>query len=208
MTDPTVFVVDDDPAVRESLSLLVGTMGLNVEAYDSARAFLDVYSPSRPGCLILDMRLPDVGGLDLLEKLANINAPIPVIVLTGHGDVPAAVQAMRTGAMDFIEKPCDSDRLLTRIRDAIDRDNKWRRQSADRTSVAERLAQLTAREREIMELIVDGKANKVIAMDLDISERTVELHRARIMKKMKVRTLAELIRLSVMHPPGHRHAAG
>ncbi len=197
--ETTVFIVDDDEGVRDSLSMLVDANGFRVETYGSAQGFLDQYQPERPGCLILDMRLPDLGGLDLLERLAGMGAALPVIILTGHGDVPAAVHAMKVGAMDFIEKPFDSRYLLGRIEQAVDRDRQSRSQSADHAKLAARLAQLTPREREIMELIVSGKANKVIAIELDISERTVELHRSRMMKKLQVRSLAELIRVSAVH---------
>lgn len=196
MSEPTVFIVDDDEGVRDALSLLITTTGHNVETYGSAHAFLDQYHASRPGCLILDMRLPDLGGLEVLDQLAGRHSPLPVIILTGHGDVPAAVHAMKVGAMDFIEKPFDSEQLLARIDQAIEHDRRNRSQSADQAQLAARIALLTPREREIMELIVSGKANKVIAIELEISERTVELHRSRLMKKMAVRSLAELIHIT------------
>lgn len=206
-TEPTVFVVDDDEGVRDSLSMLIDADGLRVEAYGSACAFLDQYQAARPGCLILDMRLPDLGGLDLLERLADRNSLLPVIILTGHGDVPAAVHAMKVGAMDFIEKPFNARQLLDRIRQAIDHDRRRRSESAGDAALSARIALLTPREREIMEMIVGGKANKVIAIELDISERTVELHRSRMMKKMQVRSLAELIHVAAP-PRGSRGVRG
>lgn len=199
MSEPTVFIVDDDEGVRDSLSLLIESNGIRVEAYGSARGFLEQYQPDRAGCLILDMRLPDLGGLDLLEKLAETGGLLPVIILTGHGDVPAAVHAMKVGAMDFIEKPVAGDRLLDRITQAIEQDRQRRSQSVDHARLAARIDRLTPRERQIMELIVDGKANKVIAIELQISERTVELHRSRIMKKLQARSLAELIQIGTAH---------
>lgn len=208
MTEPTVFIVDDDEGVRDSLSMLIGTNGVRVETYGSAQGFLERYHPDQAGCLILDMRLPDLGGLDVLEKLAETGGLLPVIILTGHGDVPAAVHAMKVGAMDFIEKPVDGGRLLDRITQAIEQDRRNRSQSADHARLAARIDQLTPREREIMELIVGGKANKVIAIELQISERTVELHRSRIMKKLQARSLAELIQISAAHRDGRGKRGG
>ena len=208
MTKPTVHIVDDDPAVRDSLSLLAGSAGLRTATFASAKDFLDGYHPTQPGCLVLDMYMPGIGGLDLLEQWAHSQPPLPVIVLTGHGDVPAAVQAMKEGAMDFLQKPFDGEMLLQRIQDAIERDRVRRRNTSDRQALAVRVARLTPREREIMDLIVGGKANKVIAIDLNISERTVELHRARIMKKMQVKSLAELVQTAVIYPKtARRHTA-
>jgi len=191
----TVFVVDDDEAVRDSLELLVATTGLAVETFASAREFLDAYDPERAGCLVTDIRMPGMSGLELQEHLVALGASIPVIVLTGHGDVPAAVRALKAGAVDFVEKPFKPQALLDLINQAIARDRETREAMAREGAIAERLASLTPREREVMELVVAGKANKVIAVELDISERTVELHRGRIMKKMKARSLAELMRL-------------
>ena len=191
----TVFVVDDDEAVRESLALLVQSVGLEVETFDSAGAFLDAFDSERPGCLVTDIRMPGMSGLELQERLTEDGALVPVIVLTGHGDVPAAVRALKGGAVDFVEKPYNPQALLDLVQQAIVRDAEVRRQAAQEAEVAERLARLTPREHEVMTLVVAGKANKVIAIELDISERTVELHRGRIMKKMQVRSLADLMRL-------------
>lgn len=200
MTEPTVHIVDDDPAVRDSLALLADSAGLSAATYASAKDFLDNHRPLRPGCLVLDMHLPDIDGLELLEQWAETQPPMPVIVLTGHGDVPAAVKAMKVGAMDFMQKPFDGNQLLQRIQEAIERDRFNRHRYRYHQDLTARLARLTPREREVMDMIVGGKANKVIALDLDISERTVELHRARIMKKMQVRSLAELIQTTVAQP--------
>lgn len=193
-TRATVFVVDDDQAVRDSLALLVQSVGLDVETFPSAQDFLDTYRPERPGCLITDIRMPGMSGLDLQERLTADHRHIPVIVLTGFGDVPAAVRALKGGAIDFVEKPFNPQALLDLVQQAIARDAELREQAGREADLAERLALLTPREHEVMALVVAGKANKVIAIDLAISERTVELHRARIMKKMRVRSLAELMR--------------
>ena len=193
--EPTVFVVDDDEAVRGGLRRLVEAVGLNVETYGSAQQFLDSYHPEQHGCLVLDIRMPGMGGLDLQAQLAKQGVQLPVIILTGHADVPMAVRALKAGAMDFIEKPFNSQALLDRIQQAIKQDAEARRQSAEESQVAQRLARLTSREKEVMQMMVVGKANKVIAIDLGISERTVEFHRANIMKKMQARTLAELIHM-------------
>jgi FixJ family two-component response regulator len=197
----TVFVVDDDRAVRDSLALLVHSVGLKVETFSSAQEFLDAYQPDRRGCLVTDIRMPGMSGLELQERLSADDLRIPVIVLTGHGDVPAAVRALKGGAVDFVEKPFNPQALLDLIQQAIARDDEIRELAAQEAHVAERMALLTPREHEVMELVVAGKANKVIAIELAISERTVELHRGRIMKKMQARSLAELMRMVL--PQGH-----
>jgi FixJ family two-component response regulator len=199
-TQVTVFVVDDDRAVRDSLALLVQSVGLEVETFAGAREFLDAYRPDRPGCLITDIRMPGMSGLELQERLTEDGYHIPVIVLTGFGDVPAAVRALKGGAVDFVEKPFNPQALLDLVQQAIVRDTDLREQAAREADVAERMALLTPREQEVMALVVAGKANKVVAIDLAISERTVELHRGRIMKKMQARSLAELMRIVL--PPG------
>jgi len=191
----TVFVVDDDQAVRESLALLVQSVGLEAETFASAGDFLDAYRPDRHGCLITDIRMPGMSGLELQERLSADGHHIPIIVLTGFGDVPTAVRALKGGAVDFVEKPFNPQSLLDLVQQAIIRDAEIREQAARAAALAERMALLTPREQEVMELVVTGKANKVIAIDLSISERTVELHRGRIMKKMQARSLAELMRM-------------
>lgn len=196
-----MFVVDDDKAVRDSLALLVDSVGLQVETFASAQDFLDTYHPDRRGCLITDLRMPGMSGLELQEKLSAEDVRIPVIVLTGHGDVPAAVRALKGGAVDFVEKPFNPQALLDLIQQAIARDTEIHELAAQEAQVAERVALLTPREHEVMDLVVAGKANKVIAIELAISERTVELHRGRIMKKMQARSLAELMRMVL--PQGH-----
>ena len=200
----TVFVVDDDRAVRESLALLVQSVGLEVETFSGAGEFLDAYQPDRLGCLITDIRMPGMSGLELQERLTEEGYHIPVIVLTGFGDVPAAVRALKGGAVDFVEKPFNPQALLDLVQQALVRDTELREQAAREADLAEHMALLTPREREVMALVVAGKANKVIAIDLSISERTVELHRGRIMKKMQARSLAELMRIVL--PPGDGRA--
>ena len=199
-SEPTVFVVDDDEAVRGGLQRLVEAVGLNVEPYASAQEFLDSYHPEQHGCLVLDIRMPGMGGLDLQEQLAKKGIRLPVIILTGHADVPLAVRALKGGAIDLIEKPFNSQVLLDRIQQAIQQDAERQRQSAEESQIGQRLARLTPREKEVMQMMVTGKASKVIAIDLGISERTVEFHRANIMKKMQARTLAELIHMSHTGP--------
>jgi FixJ family two-component response regulator len=194
--EPTVFIVDDDRAVRSALGLLIDTVHLGTEAYDSAEAFLEAIDPDRPGCLVLDIRMSGMSGINLQVTLASRGITLPIIFLTGHGSVPMSVQALRGGAIDFIEKPFDEDLLLERIHEAIrlDRSNRaamTRQKNADLI-----LGLLTPRELEVMKMVVAGKANKVIATDLRLSPRTVETHRWRIMEKTGAHSLADLIELA------------
>ena len=186
--EPVVFVVDDDPALRDSIALLVRAEGLAARTFDSTRSFLDAWDRSEPGCLIVDLRMPGLSGLDLQERLAGDDAAPPIIFLTGHGTVSAAVRALKAGAMDFLEKPFDPATLLARVREALARDRR-------RRSDARRLAALTRREREVLEQVAGGRTNKVIAAHLGISERTVEQHRAHGMGKLGVHTVPALVRL-------------
>jgi len=195
MSEATVFVVDDDHAVREGLGLLLGSAGFAVETYPSADDFLDTYEPGRPGCLVLDIRMPGLDGLALQERLVSRGLELPIIILSGHGDVPAAVRAFKHGAVDFFQKPVNEEALLAGVRQALGRDAERRRARAHRGEALHRLEKLTPREREVLEHVVAGRANKAIAAELGISERTVELHRARIMRKLKARSLPELTRL-------------
>lgn len=192
---PTVFVVDDDAAVRDALKFLLRSVGHSVETFASAVQFLEVYNDDRPGCLVLDMRMPAMSGLELQEKLVERRSILPIIFITGHGDVPMAVEAMQAGAMDFIQKPFRDQDLLDRINQALEKDAKNRAALGELNLIRERLASLTPREREVMDLVVHGKANKVIAGDLDLSQRTVEIHRARVMEKMRASSLAHLVRM-------------
>jgi len=189
----TVFVVDDDPAVRRTLQLLMEFAGFRAECFASAEEFLNRYDPEKPGCLVLDVRLKGQSGLDLQQQLVSEGIGIPVIMMTGHGDVPTAVRAMRTGALDFIEKPFNDQLLLDRVRQAVELDLGNREVRQKRAEIAARLALLTPREREVLERVVSGRANKQISAELHISTKTVEAHRAHVMEKMQADSLADLI---------------
>lgn len=194
----TVFVVDDDQAMRGSLQWLIESVGMRVETFDSAQTFLDSYYPGRAGCLLLDVRMPGMSGLELQAYLARHEIRIPVIIITGHGDVSMAVKAMKIGAVDFIEKPFDDEELLHSIRNALRHEEKQRELRARRADIAARLAELTPREHEVMSMVTDGKANREIAATLGVSSKTVEVHRARVMDKMRADSLAELVRMSML----------
>jgi two-component system response regulator FixJ len=190
---PTVFVVDDDDAMRASLCWLIGSVDLNVEAYGSAAEFLESYD-QRPGCLVLDIRMPGMSGLELQNELKVRAIALPVIFITGHGDVPMALKAVKAGALDFFEKPFSHQELLDRIQEALSADAEARRERADLDRIAARWESLTAREKEVTQLLVGGHANRAIAEKLGISVRTVEVHRAHVMEKMKADSLANLVR--------------
>jgi two-component system, LuxR family, response regulator FixJ len=198
MTDaPTVFIVDDDDAVRDSLQTLLEVEGYRTEAFGSALAFLEIYDVGRRGCLLADVRMPDMSGLDLQEILSTRRSPLPVVIITGHGDVSMAVRAMKAGALDFIEKPFSDAAILDSVRRAL---SVADRASADRELAADaeaRLQSLTPRERQVLDQLVLGRANKVIAFELHISPRTVEIHRARVMEKMQADSLSQLVRLAL-----------
>lgn len=196
-SEPTVFIVDDDDAVRGALSLLVRSVGLATETYASATEFLGRFDPERPGCLVLDIRMPGMSGIELQERLCAQGATTPVLFITGHGDIPMAVRAMQAGAVDFIEKPFNEQELLDRIQRALRLDAETRRERAGKDALRMRLDGLTVREREVMDRIVAGQANKVIALDLGLSERTVEVHRAKVMEKTGARSLAELVAMVI-----------
>lgn len=193
----TVFVVDDEPAVRDSLQMLLGTYGFAVETFPSATAFLDRADAQRPGCLVADVRMPGMTGIELQRELARRGNSMPVIVITGHGDVPMAVDALKAGALDFLEKPLNDELLVRSIRTALDRDQRSRAQSLELSRLTERVERLTGREREVMLLIVDGFANNAVADKLGISARTVEHYRANIMQKMEATSFAELVRMAI-----------
>jgi FixJ family two-component response regulator len=191
--EPTVFVVDDDHAVGDSIRLLLKSIGLRSEVFLSAAEFLEAYDPDRAGCLVLDVRMPGMSGLDLQAHLQEKGSTLPIIFVTAHGDVPMAVSAVKSGATDFIQKPFRDQELLDKIQEALDTD-RWVR--AERVGVDEinsRLTALTPREKEVMDLVVEGMANKNIARTLGISQRTVEIHRAHVMEKMKVRSVSKLV---------------
>ncbi len=192
--EPLVYVVDDDEAVRDSLTLLLKAVGLASQTFSSAAQFLNDYDPEQHGCLVADIRMPGLSGLDLQDELNRRGAHIPLIFITGHGDVPMAVDAMKSGALDFIEKPFRDQDLLDRVQQALAWDKERRIENLKTLAIRERLATLTPRETEVMECVVQGQANKVIAMDLGVSQRTVEIHRARVMEKMAVRSVAKLVR--------------
>lgn len=194
----TVFVVDDDEDVRHALRWLIESVDLKVATYESAEAFLAAYTPSQPGCLVLDVRMPGMGGLGLLEHLRANGIVLPTIIITGHGDVPIAVRAMKAGAMDFIEKPFTDQDLLDQIQRALKEDARLRSQQRERAEVLSRLQTLTPREHEVLQRVVQGQANKVISAELGISERTVETHRKKIMDKMQARSLAELVQMTLL----------
>lgn len=191
---PTVFVVDDNVGVRNSLRALLESAGLAVETYASGEEFLAAYDPERPGCLVLDVRLGRSSGLDLQDDLRRRKASLPIIVLTGHGNVPTSVRALKAGAVDFLQKPAPPTLLLERIRAALDSDRQARAMTTEHAVVAERLARLTPREREVMELLIAGKASKEIADAMHVSVRTVEGHRRMVLSKMDVSSAAQLVR--------------
>jgi two-component system, LuxR family, response regulator FixJ len=193
----TVFVVDDDDGVRTSLGILLDSSGFRAVPFSSAAEFLAQYDPASPGCLLLDMRMPGMSGMDLLQELSRRGAFLPVIFITGHGDVPMAVEAMKCGAFDFLQKPFSPRDLLDRIGRALAADTEARQALSLTDELRRRHGTLTPREKEVMGLIVAGNANKVIAMDLGLSERTVEIHRARVMEKMATRSVAHLVRMAL-----------
>lgn len=199
MTEPTVFVVDDDDAVRDSLTILLESAGYRAKPYGSGRALLEAVGPEARGCIIADVRMPGMDGLELQQALAQRGVGLPVIIMTGHGDVPIAVRAMKAGAIDFVEKPFAEDAILSAVASAMQRGQQTSRGSALGSNAAalERLSQLTPRERDVLEALVAGHPNKVIAHRLQISPRTVEIHRARIMEKMAARSLSHLVRVSL-----------
>ena len=193
----TVFIVDDDDAMRRGLEFLISSAGYKGESFDSGKAFLDYYKPAMHGCLLLDVRMPGMSGLELQEHLRDERITVPVILVTAYADVPTAVRAMQAGASDFIEKPFEGSELLKRIRRALARDAETQKDDRRLRKIRGRLETLTPRERQVMELVVDGLLNKQIASELGISMKTVENHRARVMEKMKVVSLAHLVRLAM-----------
>ena len=192
---PTVFVVDDDEAVRNSLRFLLKSVGLPTQAMSSATEFLQSYQPSQPGCLVLDVRMPAMSGLELQQQLNLRGATIPVIFITGHGDIPMAVEAMQHGAFDFLQKPFRDQDLIDRIQKALAKDAKTRAALKQHERIRRRLDSLTPREREVLALMTKGMPNKVMAAELGVSQRTVEIHRARVMEKSGASSLAQLVRM-------------
>jgi two-component system, LuxR family, response regulator FixJ len=194
---PTVVVIDDDDAVRRSLKLLLNSVDLPVALFASAQEFLLSYTVDQPGCLVVDVRMPGMSGLELQQQLNLRGAMIPVIFITGHGDISMAVEAMQHGAFDFLSKPFRDQDLLDRIQRALEKDAANRREVGQNERVRERLETLTPREREVLQLVTSGKANKVMAADLGVSQRTIEIHRARVMEKMHAASLAQLVRMTL-----------
>lgn len=196
--DPVIHIVDDDEAVRRSLAFLLASAGFAVRVFESPTKFLEALPELQSGCLITDLRMPDMSGVELLRRLRELKAPLPAIVITGHGDVPMAVEAMKAGALDFLEKPFDDETLLAAVERALKQHESLARQEEDRTAVLARLNSLSARERQVLDGLVAGHPNKTIAFDLGISPRTVEVYRSHVMTKMQARSLSELVRLTLL----------
>jgi len=194
---PTVFVVDDDEPVRDAIGMLLDTVDIPFESFATAQEFLQAYDPSRTGCLVLDIRMPGMSGLELQEKLLEDKAPIPIVFITGHGDIPMAGDAMTRGAVDFIRQPFRDQELLDRVHEALTVDSENRSAYEDLIAIRQKVDSLTPREHEVFERVARGQANKVVAIDLGISERTVEIHRNQVMQKTKARTLADLVRMKL-----------
>ncbi len=205
--DPDVHVIDDDEAVRESIDFLLRAAGLSVRTYESATSFLEAAPKITAGCIITDVRMPGLSGIELLRRLQEMQIGLPVIVITGHGDVALAVEAMKCGAVDFLEKPFDDDVLLASVRGALNRSEESAAVEAERAEVRARIAALTQRERDVLEGLVAGHPNKIIAFKLEISPRTVEIYRANLMTKMKAGSLSELVRMALVATPAKSSGA-
>jgi two-component system response regulator FixJ len=198
MSDAVVHIVDDDAAVRDSIAFSLGTADLDTRTFESAVALLEALPGIEPGCIITDVRMPEMNGIELVRRLKQLHAPHPVIMITGHADVPLAIEAMKAGVVDFLEKPFEDDALLDAVRRALDLRAESEQQDASLVAVQRRLDTLSTREREVLDGLVAGRANKVIAFDLGISPRTVEVYRANVMTKMEARSLSELVRMTVL----------
>jgi two-component system, LuxR family, response regulator FixJ len=196
--ESVVYVIDDDEAVRESLAFLLASARLPVQTFGSALEFLGQLPDLAPGCVVTDVRMPEMDGLQLLQQLRTRDVALPVIVITGHGDVPMAVEAMKIGAADFLEKPFDDDALLASVRAALNRHEKDAQREAEKREILDRVASLSARERQVLDALIAGHANKVIAFDLGISPRTVEIYRANVMTKMQANSLSGLVRMAML----------
>ncbi|MGH8697984.1 MAG: response regulator transcription factor [Burkholderiales bacterium] len=195
MTTPTVFIVDDDAGVRDSLAMLLELKGFRTRKFPAAEAFLDEYRPELPGCVVLDLRMPGMSGLDLQAELGRRGLRVPVIVVTAHGDVATTRTALKDGAVDFIEKPIDDEALLAAVAAALERDARDRAEASVASDISDRMARLTGRERDVLTRVADGKHNREIAAELGISPRTVEVYKSRLMEKLQVRRVPELVRL-------------
>jgi two-component system, LuxR family, response regulator FixJ len=205
--DADVHVIDDDEAVRESIEFLLRSAGLSVRTYESAASFLDAAPKIAAGCIITDVRMPGLSGIDLLRRLQEMQIRLPVIVITGHGDVPLAVEAMKCGAVDFLEKPFDDEVLVASVRSALNRSEESAAVESERAEIRARIAALTQRERDVLEGLVAGHPNKIIAFKLEISPRTVEIYRANLMTKMKAGSLSELVRMALVVGPAKSSGA-
>jgi two-component system response regulator FixJ len=195
--DAIIYVIDDDDAVRQSLEFLLKTAGIRVRSFDSAKAFLDVLPQVSGGCIVTDVRMPEITGIELLKKVMDVKPDLPVIVITGHGDISLAVEAMKIGAVDFLEKPFDDDQLLGAVKSALDREADMAGRKAEVQQIQDKLASLSNRERQVLEGLVAGNPNKTIAFDLGISPRTVEIYRANLMTKMAANSLSDLVRMAM-----------
>jgi two-component system response regulator FixJ len=196
--EATIYVIDDDEAVRQSIEFLLKTVGINVQSFESARTFLEVLPNIAHGCIVTDVRMPEITGIDLLHRVRESKPDLPVILITGHGDVPLAVEAMKLGAADFLEKPFDDDLLIASVRSALSQGADAAKRNAEIADIHDKLAGLSNRERQVLEGLVAGKPNKVIAFDLGISPRTVEIYRANLMTKMAANSLSDLVRMAML----------
>lgn len=194
--DPLIAVVDDDQAAREGLSSLVRSAGWRVETFASAREFLARLAADAPSCLVLDLQMPGLSGLDLQKRMAEVGLEVPIVFLTGHGNIPSSVQAMKAGAVEFLTKPFDEEKLVQAIEEAIERDRRTRQQHAELRELRDRYASLTAREQQVMQQVVSGLLNKQIGAELHITEFTVKIHRGHVMRKMRADSLADLVRMA------------
>lgn len=199
----TVYIVDDDPSVRHSLTWLLESVGQQVKTYASPGEFLSEYREGGAGCLILDVRMPEISGLDLQEQLINVGFTLPIIIITGHADVPMAIRALKAGAFDFIEKPFNDQLLIERIQQAIEHCNNLTKKQQQRQESVERLSKLTTREKQVLDGVIAGKSNKLIAKELDISVKTIEVHRSNLMAKMEADSLSDLIRKTISVSESH-----
>lgn len=198
-TDAVIHVVDDDKAMCESMRWLIESVGFNVRTYPGAKQFLESYQDEHTGCLLLDVRMPEMSGLELQEQLNKHHIHLPIIFVTGHGDVPMAVRAMKSGALEFLNKPFNDQELLDSINRAIEIDQERRKNQVQHNQITERLEKLTTRERQVLKLLIQGKLNKMVAAELDLSIKTIELHRSNIMRKLKSRSLAQIISMIYAH---------
>ncbi len=198
MADPTIYVIDDDDAVRQSLEFLLSTAGIKARGFDSAKAFIDALPQINSGCVVTDVRMPDITGIELLKHVRQHKPALPVIVITGHGDIALAVEAMKIGAVDFLEKPFDDDVLIASVKSALSEVADNGKRNAELGGINEKLAALSNRERQVLEGLVAGHPNKTIAFDLGISPRTVEIYRANLMTKMSANSLSDLVRMAML----------